>query len=64
MLNCQEITRLFSESQERSLSWKERMWLKMHVTMCSGCRNFGKQMDALRQVSHSYVKGEDERAEK
>lgn len=64
MLNCQEVTRLFSESQERPLSLKERMRVRMHVTMCSGCRNFGKQMHALRQVARSYVKGEDERAKK
>lgn len=64
MLNCQEVTRLFSESQERSLSLKKRMSLKMHAAMCSGCRNFEKQMHTLRQVARSYAKGEDERAEK
>lgn len=60
MLNCQAITRLLSESQERTLTLQERMSLKMHVMMCSGCRNFGKQMHTLRQVARAYAKGEDE----
>ena len=64
MLNCQDTTRLLSESQERALSLKERMSLKIHVVMCSGCRNFGQQMDTLRQMARAYVKGENEAAGK
>jgi predicted anti-sigma-YlaC factor YlaD len=60
MLNCQAITRLLSESQERTLTLQERMSLKMHVMMCSGCRNFGKQMQTLRQVARAYATGADE----
>ena len=40
MLNCQQVTRLLSESQERTLTLQERISLKMHGMMCSGCRNF------------------------
>lgn len=64
MLNCQEVTRLYSESQERALNLQERISLKMHVMMCSGCRNFGKQMHTLRQVARAYAKGADERTGK
>ncbi len=59
MLNCREVTRLFSESQERTLHLSERISLKMHTLMCSGCRNFGTQMGALRQVARRYVRGAD-----
>ena len=64
MLNCREATRLLSESQERSLALKERMSLKMHVMMCSGCRNFGTQMDTLRKMARAFARGEDARADK
>ncbi|HRD89012.1 MAG TPA: zf-HC2 domain-containing protein [Accumulibacter sp.] len=64
MLNCREVTRLLSESQERTLGLSERMSLKVHVLICSGCRNFGKQMDALRQITRAYVKGANERHDK
>ncbi len=64
MLNCREATRLSSEAQERALALKERMSLTMHVMMCSGCRNFGKQMHTLRQVMRAYANGDDERTDK
>ena len=64
MLNCYEATRLYSESQEQTLTLQERMSLKMHGMMCSGCRNFGLQMRTLRQVARAYAKGKDERADK
>jgi predicted anti-sigma-YlaC factor YlaD len=64
MLNCHEATRLLSESQERTLDLQERISLKMHVMMCSGCRNFGQQMHTLRQMARAYAKGADERVDK
>lgn len=64
MLNCENATRLMSESQERPLTVAERMPLKLHVMMCSGCRNFGVQMHVLRQLSHSYAKGAPDKAGK
>ncbi len=57
MMNCQQATRLMSDAQERKLSLKDRTALKMHVMMCSGCRNFGQQMDTLRDIAHAYAKG-------
>ncbi|MBI3285611.1 MAG: zf-HC2 domain-containing protein [Burkholderiales bacterium] len=64
MLNCQNATRLMSEVQERELGMKERMSLKVHVMMCSGCRNFGQQMQTLRQAMRAYASGADERSDK
>jgi|CXWL01.1.fsa_nt_gi hypothetical protein len=64
MLNCQEVTRLLSQAQEQKLGLQERLPLQMHLMMCSGCRNFGKQMDVLRQLARAYVRGADERADK
>jgi hypothetical protein len=58
MLNCQEVTRLFSESQERKLTLKETMDLKFHTLMCTGCRNYGKHMQYLRVLARSYAQGE------
>lgn len=58
MLNCQEVTRLFSESQERKLTFKETMGLKLHTLMCNGCRNYGKHLQYLRILARSYAKGE------
>lgn len=67
MLNCVQVTRLYSESQERTLSVGERMSLQVHVMMCSACRNFGKQMSVLRNAARTYASGatplDDDRTE-
>jgi len=64
MLNCREATRLYSESQERALTVKERLLLRMHIAMCSGCRNFGEHMKFLREAMRAYAKGRDNTGEK
>ena len=59
MMNCKEATRLLSEKKDRPLSKKEKMSLKFHTMMCSACRNFDKQMDAISVFAQSYIKGKD-----
>ncbi len=54
MLNCHQATRLVSERQERSLSVKERMGLRLHVLICAGCKNFSLQVPFLRQTMRAY----------
>ena len=56
MLNCKEATRLISESQERELSLLEKMPLKFHVMMCSGCKNFSEQVPFLSQAMRAFAK--------
>jgi len=60
MLKCQEVTRLYSEAQERRLTLTERAGLKLHVMMCEGCKNFGHQMLDLRRFARRYAQGENE----
>jgi len=60
MMNCRHATRLLSEAQDRKLSLNERAALKLHVMICSACRNFGKQMGELRKFTRAYVKGKDD----
>lgn len=60
MMNCQQATRLISESQERPLSLPEKMTLKIHVLMCSGCKNFSLQVPFLSKAMKAYAKGFDE----
>lgn len=60
MMNCKQATRLISESQDRALSFSEKMALKMHVMMCAGCKNFSLQIPFLSQAMKAYAKGLDE----
>ncbi len=50
MMSCEQATRLASERQERSLTLRENTELKMHLMICSGCREFSRQIDALRSL--------------
>ena len=61
MMNCQQATRLISESQERALSLSEKVSLKVHLMVCSGCKNFSLQVPFLSQAMKAYTKGFDEK---
>lgn len=47
MMNCHDATFLMSQRRERALSFSERMKLRLHVVMCSGCANFERQLPQL-----------------
>lgn len=61
MMKCTEATRLLSEQKDRPLSGKEKASLRFHTLMCSACRNFGKQMDAISVFAQSYIKAKDKK---
>ncbi|MCE9551006.1 MAG: zf-HC2 domain-containing protein [Betaproteobacteria bacterium] len=63
MMNCHNATRLMSEAQERPLSITERISLKLHLIMCSGCHNFKDQMNTLRLMTRAYAKKKNEHHE-
>lgn len=56
MLNCHQATRLMSEAQERTLNGGEKLSLRFHTMMCSGCRRFEPQIDFLSRSARHYVK--------
>lgn len=60
MLNCREVTRLVSESQERKLSITERLSLNLHLMMCDGCKNFSLQVPYLRKAMRAYAERVDD----
>lgn len=57
MLSCREATRLMSEALDRSLKPSERIRLYIHVTVCAGCRNFGKHMHFIRDACRRFSAG-------
>lgn len=60
MMNCLQATRLVSESQERTLSLQEKLSLKVHVMICTGCKNFSLQVPFISQAMRAYANGKDE----
>lgn len=49
MLNCKQATALISIGMDKELTMFQKLSLRFHLMICSGCRNFSKQMDFLRQ---------------
>ncbi|MFK4752673.1 zf-HC2 domain-containing protein [Oceanobacter antarcticus] len=64
MMNCREATRLMSEAQERKLTLAESAELKIHTLICSGCKNFGLQMQTLRGLMHSFAQDDEPKNKK
>ncbi|MFV8782612.1 zf-HC2 domain-containing protein [Microbulbifer sp. SA54] len=56
MMTCKQATRACSESLERPLRAAETIELKLHLAICSGCRNFSRQMHTLRSLARDYAK--------
>ncbi len=50
MMTCKQATTLMSQAQDRRITFKERIALRMHLMMCSGCTNFNRQMDFIRKA--------------
>ena len=64
MLNCKEATRLVSESQDRKLSLRETLPLRLHLMFCAGCRNFNKHVPFLREAMRAFTKRDSDEPKK
>ena len=40
---------------DKELGMMQKMNLRVHLMMCSGCRNFGKQVEFLRQSCRKFM---------
>ena len=43
MPNCREVTTLVLAGEDRRLTWIERLRVRSHLLICSGCTNFTQQ---------------------
>ncbi len=53
MINCKEHSKLVSHNMDRSLSFWERVLVKMHEWICPACNQFGEQLKMIRQACRS-----------
>lgn len=47
MKSCKQTCELLSQQLDRKLTWQERIQLKMHLSMCYGCRRYAKQINGI-----------------
>lgn len=50
MLNCKEVSQVVSQGLDRRLGLGERLAVRLHLAICSGCRAFERQMAFLRKA--------------
>ncbi|QKS28742.1 zf-HC2 domain-containing protein [Accumulibacter sp.] len=55
MMNCKQATRLMSDEMDRDLSAGDRLALRLHTLLCSGCARYREQMSFLRQACRQQV---------
>jgi len=49
--NCREAVRLQSEAMDHSLTFTQRVGLRIHLLLCKWCRRYGNQIRFLRAAS-------------
>lgn len=59
MRSCKQVSFLVSESQDRKLSLRERLSVKVHLQMCKACQQMARQIKLLRATSRQCKSAED-----
>jgi hypothetical protein len=59
-LSCREVTRLLLLAEERRLSLPERMAVRFHLLICTGCTNFERQVQLMRRATAQWRHYSDE----
>ncbi len=56
--SCRQAMRIASEALDRPLSTAERWKLRLHLAMCSDCRNASEAMRKLREIARGLRPGD------
>ncbi|MDA8377668.1 MAG: hypothetical protein M0Z50_11560 [Planctomycetia bacterium] len=59
ILSCRHAMELASTGFDRHLGSGERLWLAIHLAMCSACRTCARQMQAIDQLVRKLVQDTD-----
>jgi len=54
MISCEKATFLMEKKKLIRLSWMERIQLRLHKSMCTACRMYGKQSRVLDHLLKKY----------
>ena len=54
-LTCRDISLLVSREHETRLSIVEKLWLRFHLLICTGCRNLQNNTRLMRAALKRYL---------
>lgn len=63
MPSCKDISALISQSMDQRLSLMKRLSIRLHVSMCSLCRRYEKQLRLLREAADRYADPDENEVE-
>jgi len=55
MLSCKKATELIEKKSVINLSFKEKVQLRMHKSMCDACTAYEKQSKAIDEALHMHI---------
>ena len=56
VLSCKNASRLESQLQDRRLTLREKIGLRLHLWICNNCREFSRQLQLIRQACQGIEK--------
>lgn len=54
-LTCKDASELISRQHEHPLTTGEKFWLRLHLYICNGCRNFQNNLKLMRAALRLYL---------
>ncbi len=60
-LTCKQASEALSRRHEQPLTFVERFWLKLHLCLCNGCRNFQNNVQLMRAAMQRYLDQDQDR---
>ena len=51
MLSCKDVTKLLSESMDRSLPLGKRVGVRLHLLICKFCARYERQLLLIRETA-------------
>ena len=63
MLSCKDVTRLISESMDRSLPLRKRIGVRLHLLICKFCARYERQLLLIRKTVRHLVATEEKPGE-
>jgi hypothetical protein len=52
LLSCKKATALSDKKSETGLTWTENVQLRMHISICDGCKTYIKQSEIIERTLH------------
>ena len=53
MMTCKEVSTLLSTGRLEDATWRTRLAMRLHLSMCRHCRAFKRQLDSLAGAARS-----------